>query len=559
MAHPLAASERAWLMLRHVPPRQLARRLVLRLRQRFGGMLPDVTTGPPPSLRPVLPPPLLPPRQGLEPLDGGWRFIQPWGSRTLSHPPDWAPPFADAETASWRTTLHYMEYLEGVDDAAFMALVDDWIAKNPLAAADAWRFTWRQYNLSIRVVVWLQQLARRRAHLPEPFVARTAAALARQLRFLERHLETDIHGNHLVRNLKALLWAAAAFGGPEARRWQRRGERLLADALTRQILADGCHYERSPSYHCQVLGDLLEVASVLGPGPLRERLATVLDRMALACRQLTHPDGKVALFNDGGLDMAYPPAPLLAAHAAMGRPAPAVRSGPFVLADAGFYGLRSADSYLVVDCGPIGPDALTGHGHGDILSFEWSLDGRRVIVDQGTYQYPAGPRRVQSRGTASHNTASIDGAEMCDFFGAHRCGRRARPVVLEHRPIAGPAGDGFLLEGSHDGFTHLPGRPRHVRRFTALPRELVIDDRLAGTGQHRAEAGLLLHPDCRVSVDADGATVTTGPLVLRIEADQPLRAEPAEWFPNLYTALPTTRLRYAFGAATGGVRLRLRA
>jgi hypothetical protein len=40
--------------------------------------------------------------------------------------------------------------------------------------------------------------------------------VAEQLVFLERNLETDICGNHLIKNIKALIWASAYFTGPFA-------------------------------------------------------------------------------------------------------------------------------------------------------------------------------------------------------------------------------------------------------------------------------------------------------------------------------------------------------
>lgn len=535
-------------MARHVPLRQMARRLELTSRRHLAphlARLPD--RRPPPPVATSLPQPLLPPRRLLEPLAGGWRFWQPWGSMELPERISWRLPGSDTDalTASWQVNLHYMEFLEGVDDAAFMAIVDSWIAENPLSASDSWSCAWWSYNLSIRVVVWMQQIARRLPRLPASFLVNATTSLVLQLRFLERHLETDLRGNHLIRNLKALIWAGAFFTGPEAERWRRTGEVLLASELVWQVLADGCHYELSPSYHCQVMGDFLEVASVLGAGALKDEILATLDRMAPVCVLLTHPDGQVALFNDGGLGMAYPAATLLEAHAAMGRPPPQVNDGAFALSTAGFYGLRSGDEHLVVDCGPIGPDDLIGHGHGDILTFEWSVGGRRIIVDQGTYQYAAGSRRGQSRGTASHNTASIGGADMCAFFGAHRCGRRARPTVLEHRVNAA----GLVIEGTHDGFDELPGRPRHVRRFAASPGRIEITERIDGGGQLPATAGLLLHPDCRVEIGGGGAVVTSGPVVVRIASTAPMTVESAEWFPNLYTTLPTTRLRLDLGVS----------
>jgi uncharacterized heparinase superfamily protein len=555
MPNPLRTLERTFETLRHVPPRQLLRRLELIGRSRLAAWLPNgpgTMVASPISDRP--PPPLFPPRRMLEMVADGWRFEQPWGGLDLILPIDWEPAASDPKTRSWRRTLSYMEFLENVDHSGFVELVSAWIESNPSGAKNAWQFAWAPYNLSIRTVVWMQQIASRRACLDNAFLTRVAGSLTAQLHFLERHLETDVSGNHLVRNIKALLWGGAFFAGDEARRWWRRGLALLEEELATQVLSDGCHYERSPSYHCQVMGDLLEILSLLEAGPLRDRLAAALERMARACNVLTHPDGKVALFNDGGLDLAYAPEILFTALERLGLARPMRQDGPFALAEAGFYGLIKGDEHLVVDCGPIGPDALIAHAHGDILSFEWSAGGRRLVVDQGTYQYPAGPQRWQSRSAATHNTVVVDGMEPSDFFGDFRCGRRARAEVLEYRPST----EGFVLAGTHDGFRGLEGRPRHVRLIDAVPGRIVIEDRIESAGRHEAAAGILLHPDCRVDVAGREVLVENGPVTMVIESSIDPSIEPAEWFPNLYVSLPTRRLRYRWAAPREMLRLVLR-
>ncbi|CAN5767595.1 N/A [soil metagenome] len=555
MPNPRLKLERAFETLRHVPPRQLLRRLELIGRRRLAAWLPGGTgsaaTG---TVSDRAPLPLFPPRRMLRTGTNGWCFEQPWGSLDLALPIDWGLAASDPKALSWRTTLGYMEFLESADDRGFVEIVSAWIENNPPHRKNAWRFGWAPYSLSIRTVVWMQQIALRRARLDDAFLARAVGSLTAQLHFLERHLETDVRGNHLIRNIKALLWAGVFFQGNEARRWRGRGQALLETEIATQILEDGCHFERSPSYHCQVMGDLLEILSLLDAGPLRDRLAAALGRMAWACSVLTHPDGKVALFNDGGLDLAYAPEVLLDALERLGIARPERRAGPFALADAGFFGLIKDDEHLVVDCGPIGPDALIAHAHGDILSFEWSAGGRRLVVDQGTYQYPAGPRRRQSRAAVAHNTVVVDGMEPSDFFGDFRCGRRARPEVLDYRPST----EGFVLTGTHDGFRGLEGRPRHVRRIEAVPGRICIEDRIESAGQHEATAGILLHPDCRVDVAGREVRVENGPVKMVIESSIDPSVEPAEWFPNLYVSRPTLRLCYRWVAPGEVMRLVLR-
>ena len=331
--------------------------------------------------------------------------------------------------------------------------------------------------------------------------------------------------------------------------WRQRGQSLLACELDEQVLADGVHYERSPPYHCQVLGDLIEMRAWISGTALKAKLEDAVSRMAEALGWLTHPDGLPAQFNDGGLHMSPAPAGLLAKlqH-------PAQREGSFALADGGYYGWRSGDDYVVIDCGKLGPDYLIGHGHGDILSFEWSIDGKRIIVDQGTFQNLAGPRRMASRATRQHNTVTVDDADQGDFFGAHRCGRRPKVTLLEWQGRA----DGCRLEGCHDGFARLPGSPSHHRRFDVSREQIIIEDCVEGAQGHICMSGLLLHPACDVMVEGGMAEIDNSGVRVRIECDVPLQLEEAEWYPDLHVVESTQRLRYVISNPQHKTQVRLR-
>ena len=86
------------------------------------------------------------------------------------------------------------------------------------------------------------------------------AELAAHAGFLRRSLETDVGGNHLIKNLKALAGLAVFFADDPLLAWSlgRLGRQLAV-----QVLPDGGHYERAPAYHCQVLADLIDIAGLL--------------------------------------------------------------------------------------------------------------------------------------------------------------------------------------------------------------------------------------------------------------------------------------------------------
>ena len=260
---------------RHIPPSQMVRRLQLELLRRWRVRFPPTPAAASgdATLRADAPLPLMPARGGARRLEGGgWGFRFLNDERAFPWPIPWDLPGAPARDQLWKMNLHYMEYLESLPDQDFARLVEDWIERNPPYRPAYWRDAWNSYTTAIRVVVWLQQLALRRASLEDGLVRRVAREAGAQIAFLGAHLETDLRGNHLIKNIKALLWGARCLDTAAAAGWRRQGARLLGRELEAQILPDGVHCERSPSYHCQVLVDLVECRHVLEDGPLRATL-----------------------------------------------------------------------------------------------------------------------------------------------------------------------------------------------------------------------------------------------------------------------------------------------
>jgi uncharacterized heparinase superfamily protein len=529
----LQRARRGFAFARHIPPSRALRRVALTVKRKLRDRAqarPAPAPTPPLTANP--PQPLFAPRVGMV---EGEVFTFLGRAHRMNGGVDWTAPSLAPRDQLWRMNLHYMEYLEEVDDARFLALIDDWIAANPSARPGAWRDSHNSYALSLRVVVWMQQLARRRL----PDTARIAASLAEQMRFLEDNLETDLGGNHLIKNIKALIWASAFFHGKAAKRWRAKGLRLLKAELEEQILPDGVHFERSPSYHAQVFADLLECRHALGdaaPAPLDEALKS----MAQPTADLAHPDGRPAEFNDAGLTMAYAPAECLEAFAGLikqkAAPAPV-----FAYPDAGYFGRREGGDCFIADCGRIGPDALPAHAHGDILSFELSLAGERIVVDPGVYEYIDGPRRRAARAASSHNTLCFDGLDQAEFFGAFRCARRPSVSLLDL--VCEP--DRLAVEGTHDGY----GRYKHVRRFEQTSGLLRIVDRISGPGR-AARIGFLLHPDVEVTKESGGARLARGAAKAEFRANLDMVVEDAVWWPDMGRERPTRRLSLVVAPGT---------
>jgi len=168
----------------------------------------------------------------------------------------------------------------------------------------------------------------------------------------------------------------------------------------------------------------------------------------------------------------------------------------------------------MIDCGPGGPDYQPGHRHADTLSYELCLDGRRIVVDSGVFDYEKTPLRAYLRGTAAHSTVRVDGLDQSEVWGAFRVARRAKPLYAELGPLEGGR---IEFRGAHDGYRRLPGRVIHERRVTAeLAGRWDICDQITGSGMHVLESVINLHPDCSVKQVGEGqllVSVDSGPVV----------------------------------------------
>lgn len=430
----------------------------------------------------------------------------------------------------WRYNLHYFDDLVARDaparSDAHRALLAQWIAANPPGRGTAWE----PYPTSLRVVNWVKADVAARARGGALLDDAARASLALQVRWLRGRLERHLQGNHLWANAKALVVAGAYFGGSEGDAWLAEGATLFRAELAEQVLPDGGHYERSPMYHATMLKDVLDLLAFARAGvgrfprDLRDALEAVAPRMLRWLRVMTHPDGHIAFFNDAALGIA-PDLGTLAAYArALGVPDDqAALDACEVLRESGYVRLSNARAVVICDIAPVGPDHLPAHAHADTLSFELSVDGARVLVNSGTSTYERGAERDRQRGTASHNTVVVDGADSSETWASFRVARRARA-----RLIAAGERDGVAFaEGEHDGYRRLPGRVTHRRRWELRDRSLTLVDALEGRWRV-ARAMFLLAPARTVDLAME-------PAATREEA-------PATWHPAFGASVPTSRV-----------------
>jgi uncharacterized heparinase superfamily protein len=437
----------------------------------------------------------------------------------------------------WRYNLHYFDYLldENRSLESKRQLIRHWITHNPPGTEDAWE----PYTVSLRIVNWVKLF------LAEPKVVQSAwlTSLYQQAAWLEKNIEYHILANHYLKNGKALFFAGVFFEGQDAERWRGKGLRILSEEADEQFLGDGGHYERSPMYHSICLEDYLDVlnlmtlnAALVGPEVIK-RLTEKATRALDFLNDVSLPDGEIPLFNDSAFGIAPAPVRLFEyARRVTGyeRSSPPTSLTVIEKKESGYFGIRNGEDMLIVDCGPVGPDYQPGHAHCDTLSYELALDGRRVIVDSGVYDYEAGVHRQYARSTRGHNTISVDGEEQSEIWGVFRVARRAYPIAAT---IARLSGDRVRFEGAHDGFRRLSGQVMHKRAIEYDGRGTwTVRDEVTGMGKHDVESSIHLHPDYSTKQVNDCLEILRkdGKAIVRLElaGNALIRVEPGRYFPE---------------------------
>jgi uncharacterized protein YodC (DUF2158 family) len=173
------------------------------------------------------------------------------------------------------------------------------------------------------------------------------------------------------------------------------------------------------------------------------------------------------------------------------------------------------ERFMLMDAGPIGDG---GHGHYDQLSIELHADGHPLVVDPGRFTYADNQWRHWFKGSAAHNTVTVDDLDQTPYRrGAPKKPSQAR-VVRRTSKFDFDAIEAEATSPQHDVV--------HTRHVLFPGREYwVVHDHLLGTASHRYQARWHLPADAhgRTTIERTSRQTTVlmpgGCLVLPAEIE----------------------------------------
>jgi hypothetical protein len=357
--------------------------------------------------------------------------------------------------------------------------------------------------------------------------------LALHGRHIEKYLSTYFSPNtHLLGEGVGLFFLGVLC--PElksAGRWKSLGWKIILQEAGRQVLGDGFHFEQSTHYHVYALDFFLHSALLAAANniPAPSNFSSTIDKMLNALYLMGRSGPPPQLSDDDG-GRVFDPRRNRAEHfldpLATGailfhrgdfksvaanlteeslwllgesgveqwdqlQQTPAAQQSA-ALPQAGYYLLKTEESQLILDAGPMGAHGA-GHGHADALAVSLQAFGRSLLIDCGTSEYvgPSGDRNL-FRGTGQHNTLQVDGEDQAQTATPFSWKQLAESHVEQW--IQGRSLD--LLVSRHQGYQRLQPPVTHRRWVLSLRNGVyLVRDVVEGTGTHRLDISWHLSPD----------------------------------------------------------------
>ncbi len=401
---------------------------------------------------------------------------------------------------------------------AFWEMFDAWAEQNPPQLSVAWRCG---QEMTFRLMAMLFGAF---ASLESPSTTNERLhALSRLAWQTGKHISININAacsqgnNHGISEAVGLWTVGLLFPEfKEAGKWRRRGRKILAAEVKRQIYDDGSYVQHSLNYHRVMMDDLLWACRLAQLND--EQLPPVIyDRFERATKWLVEMidsiSGRVPNYgaNDGALVLPLSTCDYLdyrsvaqAAHYLLHRkrcfePGPwdekmlrlfgpesldapvqtQKRKSSFAAPNGGYYILRGPDSHAMTRC----HSYRDRPGQCDMLHVDLWMGGVNVLRDAGSYMYNCEqPWQHYFPSTAAHNTVEIDGADQM-VKGPRFLWFKWTESHLLRFETSDDGRVGFF-EGEHYGYRRLPGRVVHRRSICRIDDTYIIIDDILGSGEH---------------------------------------------------------------------------
>ncbi|MBW8330537.1 MAG: heparinase II/III family protein [Prolixibacteraceae bacterium] len=392
----------------------------------------------------------------------------------------------------WTYNLNYFDFLlqPGIKVEEGQTLIEDFILKlkNNSTALEP-------YPIALRGINWIKFIAQCSSSNSQ--ILKFSNSLFAQYQILLDNIEYHLLGNHLLEDGFSLLFGAFYF---RDEKFYRKAVEIIKPELDEQILEDGAHFELSPMYHQIILDRLLDCINLVQNNQRfanQESILIFLKEKAVRMLQwlngMTFSNGQIPLLNDSTTGIAATTDQLnqyairleILTQSAIN----VIRNNSCNLNESGYRRFNSTFYECIFDIGHIGPSYQTGHAHADTFNFVLNVNNLPFIVDTGISTYEDNDTRLNERGTAAHNTSTIQDKNSSQIWSSFRVAKRAKVKIITREPTE--------IVAIHNGYQSIG--LTHQRSFQFEKKSILIIDSLLGKSSAEGTVHLHFHPDVHIS------------------------------------------------------------
>lgn len=271
-------------------------------------------------------------------------------------------------------------------------LTSYWIKKN-----SSWKSkTWNDFILATRICNWLKNYNFFFSSADEKFKKEMFNSILKQIEHLVKNFSNLKRNSDLIRIIKALIYISITI--PNKKYYYQIAIFNLKSELTKQILNDGCHFQRNPKIHLQFLMDLLDIRTILNSTKKNVffDLQNTIKKMSVAYSFFLHKDNSLANFN-GTNNLNQKEIKNIISEI------PKPKKNPRELLESGFQRIDTKDTALIIDCGVPKNYAATYKAHSCSTTFELSYKKNRIIINS-----LESLDEKTNRTTAAHSTLTLN-------------------------------------------------------------------------------------------------------------------------------------------------------
>ena len=319
----------------------------------------------------------------------------------------------------WRNELHghgWLDHAAATPDRAVAEHLIGWVWEWLDRYGDGSGPGWAPQLVARRLTRWIAHSSLLLRGQSQERSARFFRSLGAQTRYLEWRWAETRAGAERIEALAGLVYATLSLEGSQAA--NRRAIAALGRQVSRIVGDDGAIESRNPEELARILALLVWCARSLEDAGLKPATGhlVAIRHLRPAVKALCHSSGALARFNGGrsgsGIDLAS----LIEGEDAANIPA--------LDRAMGYLRIAEGPGLLIADGAGQPDDAQAGTVHAGALAFEFSFQGRDIIVNCGSglgFGLKAG---VDARRGPAHSGVELGG----------RCPGRLRPGKSEHDP-----------------------------------------------------------------------------------------------------------------------------